>query len=140
VHKLWQKHFKPDRDKYDRVKLVRLTYDHSTNEKPKDRLLAAFFAFAGLSITADEDIDFEDPTRRDELRASLDNFADYLFDDFFLPLKAPTKKNTPAFTDISFSRFEYATPRTYLRRDSRANRQSKRSLSNTRSLSVCYIT
>ncbi|KAG9494796.1 hypothetical protein J7337_013935 [Fusarium musae] len=95
---------RPDRDKYNRVKLVSLTYDHSTSEKSKDRLLAAFFAFAGLSITADRDINFEDPTRQDELRVSLDNFADYLFDNFFLPLKASTKKNTPAFTGISFSR------------------------------------
>ncbi|KAI8710921.1 HNHc domain-containing protein [Fusarium sp. LHS14.1] len=93
---------RPGRDKYDRVKLVSLTYDHSTSEKSKDRLLAAFFAFAGLSITAHEDIDFEDPTRQDELRASLDNFADYLFDNFFLPLKASTKK-TPQPSPASHS-------------------------------------
>lgn len=93
---------RPGRDKYDRVKLVSLTYDHSTSEKSKDRLLAAFFAFAGLSITVDEDINFEDPTRQDELRASLDNFADYLFDNFFLPLKASTKK-TPQPSPASHS-------------------------------------
>lgn len=86
------KGIRPDRDKYDRIKLVSLTYNHSTSEKSKDRLLATFFAFAGLSITADEDINFEDPTRQDELRVSLDNFADYLFDNFFLPLKVLTKK------------------------------------------------
>ncbi|EKJ72467.1 hypothetical protein FPSE_07348 [Fusarium pseudograminearum CS3096] len=88
--------FRPGRDTYDRVKLVSLTYEHSANEKSKERLLASFFAFAGLPITSDEDededIDFDDPNRRDELRASLDNFADYLVDNFFLPLKASTKK------------------------------------------------
>ncbi|KAM0365043.1 hypothetical protein ACHAPK_009946 [Fusarium culmorum] len=81
----------PGRDTYDRVKLVSLTYEHSTNEKSKDKFLAVFFGFAGLPIT-DEDINFDDPTRRDELRASLDNFADYLLDNLFLPLKASTKK------------------------------------------------
>ncbi|KAF5023720.1 hypothetical protein F66182_4224 [Fusarium sp. NRRL 66182] len=93
---------RPGCDKYDGVKLVSLTYDHSTGEKSKDRLLAAFFTFAGLSIAADEDIDFTDRTRRDELRASLDNFADYLFDNFFLPLKASTKK-TPQPSPASHS-------------------------------------
>ncbi|WXC64574.1 hypothetical protein SNK03_010384 [Fusarium graminearum] len=66
-------HFEEDegsragRDKYDRVKLVSLTYEHSTNETSKDRLLAAFFAFAGLPIATDEEINFDDLTRRDEL-------------------------------------------------------------------------
>ncbi|KAI3570629.1 hypothetical protein IWW34DRAFT_903353, partial [Fusarium oxysporum f. sp. albedinis] len=85
IHNFERQDIRPDRDKYDRVKLVSLTNDHWTNEKSKDRLLAAFFAFAGLSTPADEDIDFEEPTRRDELRASLDNFADFLSDNSLLP-------------------------------------------------------
>ncbi|RSL86880.1 hypothetical protein CEP52_015693, partial [Fusarium oligoseptatum] len=48
------------------------------------------------------DIDFEDSTHRAELRAGLDEFADYLVDNFFLPIKASTKK-TPQPTPASHS-------------------------------------
>ncbi|KAI0412237.1 hypothetical protein F5X98DRAFT_367467 [Xylaria grammica] len=52
---------------YNRLALVRLTYEY-----------AAFFRSMALSITGE---------------TSLHSFADYLLDNFFLPLKASTKRN-----------------------------------------------
>ncbi|WXC62416.1 hypothetical protein SNK03_008266 [Fusarium graminearum] len=91
----------PGQDTYDRIKLVSLTYKYSTNKICKGRILVAFFTLAGLPITSGEaeDINFDDPTHRDKLRTSLDNFADLLFNNFFLPLKASigkTPQPTPA--------------------------------------------
>ncbi|RBR09925.1 uncharacterized protein FIESC28_09671 [Fusarium coffeatum] len=50
----------------------------------------------------EKDIDFEDATYRGELKNHLYEFADYLIDNFFLPLKALTKK-TPQPTPASHS-------------------------------------
>ncbi|RSL89011.1 hypothetical protein CDV31_015950 [Fusarium ambrosium] len=72
-------------DKYDRVKLVRFTYEYSISDESRSNLLVALFEFLNLSPSAHEDIDFEDSTHRAELRAGLDEFADYLVDNFFLP-------------------------------------------------------
>ncbi|RBR15414.1 uncharacterized protein FIESC28_07349 [Fusarium coffeatum] len=81
---------------YDRVELVRQMYNRSADDKSKDYILHAFFLSAGLSIDSNEDINFNDSN---ELRASLNGFADYLFDNFFLPLKvnsAKTPQPSPA--------------------------------------------
>ncbi|RSL71270.1 hypothetical protein CEP53_001527 [Fusarium sp. AF-6] len=89
-------------DQYDRVKLVRFTYEYSISEESRSNLLVALFEFLNLSPSAHEDIDFDDSTHRAELQAGLDEFADYLVDNFFLPLKASTKK-TPQPTPASHS-------------------------------------
>ncbi|GKU12870.1 unnamed protein product, partial [Fusarium langsethiae] len=91
-----------DHVKYDRLKLVRFTYEYSTSDESKGRLLTALFEFLDLSPSAHEDIKFEDSTYRAELQAGLYKFADYLVDNFFLPLKASTKK-TPQPTPASHS-------------------------------------
>ncbi|KAK7394090.1 hypothetical protein QQX98_013128 [Neonectria punicea] len=79
---------------YDRVKLVRLTYEYARSKESKDNFLRAFFEFAELPMNEDEDIniDLGDADRRARLRDSLFDFAEYLFENFFLPLKACTKK------------------------------------------------
>lgn len=93
---------KRGQDQYDRVKLVRFTYEYSTNQESKDNVLIAVFEFLKLSASSEEDIDFEDATYREQLKAHLYKFADYLVDNFFLPLKASTKK-TPQPTPASHS-------------------------------------
>ncbi|KAF4979686.1 hypothetical protein FZEAL_4145 [Fusarium zealandicum] len=89
-------------DQYDRVKLVRLTYEYSISQVSKDNVLIAAFDFLKLSISSEEDINFEDVTYRLEMQSHLYEFADYLIDNFFLPLKASTKK-TPQPTPSSHS-------------------------------------
>lgn len=77
---------------YDRVKLVRFTYEYARSEESKGNFLRAFFEFfesAGLPIDTDEDIDLSDTDRQTKLRDSLFNFADYLFENFFLPCILP---------------------------------------------------
>ncbi|KAK2930481.1 hypothetical protein FoTM2_010822 [Fusarium oxysporum f. sp. vasinfectum] len=93
---------KRGQDQYDRVKLVRFTYEYSTNQESKDNVLIAVFEFLKLSVSSEEDIDFQDATYREQLKAHLYKFADYLVDNFFLPLKASTKK-TPQPTPASHS-------------------------------------
>ncbi|KAG4282253.1 hypothetical protein FPRO04_13329 [Fusarium proliferatum] len=93
---------KRGQDQYDRVKLVRFTYEYSTNQESKDNVLIAVFEFLKLPVSSEEDIDFEDATYREQLKAHLYKFADYLVDNFFLPLKASTKK-TPQPTPASHS-------------------------------------
>lgn len=72
-------------DKYDRIKLIHSTYEYSISEESQSSLLIALFEFLNLSPSAHEDIDFQDSTYRAELQAGLDEFADYLVDNFFLP-------------------------------------------------------
>ncbi|EKJ74174.1 hypothetical protein NXS19_010817 [Fusarium pseudograminearum] len=78
--------------KYDRIKLVRLTYEYARSEESKGNFLSAFFQSAAFPMDGEEAIDFGDADLEAELRTSLFNFAEYLFENFFLPLKASTKK------------------------------------------------
>ncbi|KAI1382543.1 uncharacterized protein F4822DRAFT_150778 [Hypoxylon trugodes] len=84
-----------DGSPYKRPQLVRFTYEYALSEESRDNLLRAFFRAMALSMGDDnQSIDFE------ELRLVFFDFADYLLDNFFLPLKASTKKTpqpTPTF-------------------------------------------
>lgn len=68
---------------YDRIKLVRLTYEHSLSDDPRCPFLQEFFRF--VNATIDDCINFDDETRVDEIRSGLNSFADFLVDNFFLP-------------------------------------------------------
>ncbi|RSL78708.1 hypothetical protein CEP52_017609 [Fusarium oligoseptatum] len=93
---------------YDRVKLVRLTYEYARSEESKGYFLRAFFESAGLAIDAEqEDTDLTDAAIQAKLRDSFVNFAEYLFENFFLPLKASTKK-TPQPSPASRSAVQRA--------------------------------
>ncbi|OBS15941.1 hypothetical protein FPOA_13351 [Fusarium poae] len=93
---------------YDRVKLVRLTYEYARSEESKGYFLRAFFESAGIPIDADqEDIDLTDADKQAKLRDSFVNFAEYLFENFFLPLKSSTKK-TPQPSPASHSAVQRA--------------------------------
>lgn len=70
---------------YDRINLVRLTYEYARSEESKGNFLRAFFQSAALPMDGDEAIDLSDADLEAELRTSLFNFAEYLLDNFFLP-------------------------------------------------------
>ncbi|OJD26072.1 hypothetical protein ACJ73_02554 [Blastomyces percursus] len=107
------KHCEPLQSKspYKTVTLVRLTYEHS---RSKDTFLKQFFIFVdndisntngpptfehGLSRFHDFDGQITSPSLRKEAEEAVDSFAEYLFQSFFLPLKAAGSKTpqpTPA--------------------------------------------
>lgn len=70
---------------YNRPLLVRLTYEHARSEESQDIFLRAFFQSMALSVNDENDLDFE--SNEEDLGSGLSRFADYLFDNFFLPCK-----------------------------------------------------
>ncbi|KLU92000.1 hypothetical protein MAPG_10947 [Magnaporthiopsis poae ATCC 64411] len=80
---------------YNRPALVRLTYEHARSEESRDLFLHSFFASMGLPLggdVSDDDVDIAVPEVEGRLRTSLYGFAEYLMDNFFLPLKAASNK------------------------------------------------
>ncbi|KAI8710598.1 hypothetical protein NCS52_01560100 [Fusarium sp. LHS14.1] len=75
---------------YNRTKLVRLTYEFSRSDDPRCPFLQEFLRFVNVAI--DDCIDFNDEAVLDEIRSGLKSFADFLVDNFFLPLKASATK------------------------------------------------
>ncbi|KAI1181981.1 hypothetical protein F5B17DRAFT_225140 [Nemania serpens] len=71
---------------FSRPRLVRYTYTYSLSLESSDYFLRAFFQAVGLPISGDEAISLED------VRSKFFDFGDYLFNNFFLPVKASTKK------------------------------------------------
>ncbi|POR39343.1 Uncharacterized protein TPAR_00459 [Tolypocladium paradoxum] len=85
---------------YNRPRLVRLTYEYAISEESKDNILRAFFKSMMLPVDGDENVDFTDTQLEEETHSNLNGFSEYLFDNFFLPLKASTKKTpqpSPAY-------------------------------------------
>ncbi|ODH33668.1 hypothetical protein ACO22_03286 [Paracoccidioides brasiliensis] len=92
---------------YSRPLLVRYTYEFSRSELSQDTFLRAFFEFMKWDIAeADEakfNINLENEAVKHELHTNLNLFADFLFDNFFLPLKAcgfQTAQPTPAHLSV----------------------------------------
>ncbi|KAI0102885.1 hypothetical protein GGR51DRAFT_525724 [Nemania sp. FL0031] len=82
---------------YNRYQLVNLTHRYALTEESRDNLLRTFFKATDLSVVDDETIDFN------ELRPKFLGFADFLLDNFFLPLKASTRKTpqpTPTYHSV----------------------------------------
>ncbi|KIE01369.1 hypothetical protein MAJ_02710, partial [Metarhizium majus ARSEF 297] len=77
---------------YNRPKLLRLTYEYATSEKSKDNILQAFFNAVGLSMNEQDNVDFSNKETEECILEKLMGFSDYLIDNFFLPLKASTKR------------------------------------------------
>lgn len=69
------------------MKLVRLMYEYSITPDSQGNFLRAFFEAAGLLIDENEDPNLADPQTESKLRDSIINFADYLFNNFFLPCR-----------------------------------------------------
>ncbi|GAB1312272.1 hypothetical protein MFIFM68171_02482 [Madurella fahalii] len=92
-------------NQYNRPLLVRLTYEQARSEESQDVFLCTFFCSVTLSLDVDHlardrDVEFEDKAIEADLRSALFGFAEYLIDNFFLPLKASTKKTpqpSPAY-------------------------------------------
>ncbi|EGE06925.1 hypothetical protein TEQG_05978 [Trichophyton equinum CBS 127.97] len=78
--------------KYSRFLLVRYTYNFSLSELSQDIFLRAFFESMNFNIAVGYDPDFTKDA--DSLRQGVVAFADFLFDNFFLPLRA-SSKHTP---------------------------------------------
>ncbi|PGG97452.1 hypothetical protein GX51_07315 [Blastomyces parvus] len=66
--------------------LVRYMYEYSCTELSQDTFLRTFFESMGLDIAAEHDPDFEH--EENQLSGNLASFADFLLDNFFIPLKA----------------------------------------------------
>ncbi|KAH6629960.1 hypothetical protein B0J18DRAFT_419783 [Chaetomium sp. MPI-SDFR-AT-0129] len=80
---------------YSRSRLLRLTHDHALSPLSQDNFLRAFFSSLELSMDGDGE-----PVTDEPVRVKFFGFADYLFNNFFLPLKASATKTpqpTPAF-------------------------------------------
>ncbi|EER25929.1 hypothetical protein CPC735_043730 [Coccidioides posadasii C735 delta SOWgp] len=75
---------------YKRSLLVRYTYEYSRSELSKDTFLRAFFEFMEVDFVGEGDRDFDDQA---QVGRKLAEFADFLLDNFYLPMKA-TSKNT----------------------------------------------
>ncbi|KAI8648931.1 HNHc domain-containing protein [Fusarium sp. Ph1] len=73
-----------------RTKLVRLTYEYSRSDDPRCPFLQEFLRFVNISI--DDSINFDDKATVDKIRSGLNSFADFLLNNFFLPLKASATK------------------------------------------------
>ncbi|KAF4976838.1 hypothetical protein FZEAL_6552 [Fusarium zealandicum] len=101
---------------YDRVKLVRFTFEYARSEESKGNLLRAFFDIVELPLEADSDedrdIDLTDKAQLALLHESIFGFADYLFENFFLPVKASTRK-TPQPSPASRSAIQKAQGQEY---------------------------
>ncbi|KAI1119836.1 hypothetical protein F5Y10DRAFT_149237 [Nemania abortiva] len=93
-------HFETDRNsnnttQYSPPRLVRLTYEHALSEQSRDYFLRTFFLAMALSIDGQQ---AEDDA--ENLRSAFFDFAEYLMDNFFLPLKGSTRKTpqpSPAY-------------------------------------------
>ncbi|KAL8380599.1 hypothetical protein RB595_005055 [Gaeumannomyces hyphopodioides] len=93
------------RQGYNHPALVRLTHDYARSDDSKSPFLLNFFEHLDLppaGNVADSDVDFANPEVKERLCKSVDAFAEYLMDNFFLPLKAVSSK-TPQPTSIASS-------------------------------------
>ncbi|KAI0101768.1 hypothetical protein GGR51DRAFT_529281 [Nemania sp. FL0031] len=86
---------------FSRPRLVRYTYTYSLSPESGDHFLRAFFKAVGLPIRGDEAFSLED------IRSKFFEFGDYLFTNFFLPVKASTRK-TPQPSPALYSAVQEA--------------------------------
>ncbi|KAL7793095.1 hypothetical protein V8C37DRAFT_112446 [Trichoderma ceciliae] len=83
---------------YNRLKLLRTTYDYAISEKSKDNVLRAFFNAVGLSMDEQDGLDFSTKEVEDQIFSKLVGFADFLIDNFFLPSSTKrTPQPSPAY-------------------------------------------
>ncbi|KAG8671062.1 hypothetical protein FPOAC2_04380 [Fusarium poae] len=75
---------------YDKLKIVKFTYEYACNQSSKDLLVLVALGHMGVLYSSDDNVDLENATLRDALQAGLNRFANLLLEAFFLPLKAST--------------------------------------------------
>ncbi|KAI5865282.1 hypothetical protein GGS23DRAFT_558544 [Durotheca rogersii] len=90
-----------NKNPYNRSRLIRYTFEYAMSETSKDNVLRAFIEALELSTDEVEDDDLE------QLGPKFFDFADYLLDNFFLPLKASSKK-TPQPSPTIYSAIQGA--------------------------------
>ncbi|EEQ28696.1 hypothetical protein McanMca71_001230 [Microsporum canis] len=88
---------------YSHALLIRCTYEYSRSEASKDRFLRAFFESMRMDIAIGKDPDFT--SQGNQLRENLTAFAEFLLDNFFIPLKVPGRR-TPQPSPAHLSVFE----------------------------------
>ncbi|OAA53590.1 hypothetical protein SPI_09297 [Niveomyces insectorum RCEF 264] len=76
---------------YDKLKLFRLTYEYSRSEESRDIFLLAFMQSAKLAID-DQPLDLTDRDVEASICSTISEFADFLIESFFLPLRASSKQ------------------------------------------------
>ncbi|OAX80986.1 hypothetical protein ACJ72_04674 [Emergomyces africanus] len=91
--------------RYNRCLLVQYTYEYSRSVESKDMFLRAFFDTMPVTLDGNEDIDFSNKNLEQQLREAFIDFADYLLDNFFFPLKSAGKK-TPRSSPAPHSTFD----------------------------------
>ncbi|KAL8346244.1 hypothetical protein RB598_000241 [Gaeumannomyces tritici] len=98
------------RQGYNRTALVRLTYEYTISDQSKSLFLTSFFESLALPLdgnVTNADVDFENTEIAADLGTSVDAFAEYLMNNFFLPLKAASNK-TPQPSPITHSAIQRA--------------------------------
>lgn len=87
---------------YNRPLLVRFTYEYTRSEESKDIFLRAFFQALDLQIDSEDDIHLDkNDSESEHLQSGLTQFADYLFENFFLPCKIDaTSPISSFFTNV----------------------------------------
>ena len=79
------------KDEFDRVKLVQLTFEYARSQESQGNFLRAFFESAGIPIDGDDDIALDEADQQAVIQDSINNFANHLFENFFLPrMPCPT--------------------------------------------------
>ncbi|KAL7623277.1 hypothetical protein AAE478_006958 [Parahypoxylon ruwenzoriense] len=71
---------------FSRPRLIRYTYTYSLSQESRDYFLRSFFQAVDLRIGENELVNFED------IRSKFFDFGEYLFNNFFLPVKASANK------------------------------------------------
>ncbi|KAL8337065.1 hypothetical protein RB601_008526 [Gaeumannomyces tritici] len=96
------------RQDYNRPALVRLTHEYARSDE--SLFLSSFFGHLELPLeggVTDPDVDFNNPEVKARLYESVDAFAEYLMDNFFVPLKSASNK-TPQPSPITHSAVQRA--------------------------------
>ncbi|KAH6991932.1 hypothetical protein EDB82DRAFT_573711 [Fusarium venenatum] len=73
---------------YDKVKLVKFTYEYACNQSSRDLIVLVALCRMGIIDSDDYHVNLDDACLRDTLKAGLYRFANNLLQNFFLPLKA----------------------------------------------------
>ncbi|KAI1360322.1 hypothetical protein F5Y08DRAFT_51778 [Xylaria arbuscula] len=73
---------------YSPPRLISLTYKYALSDRARDNFLRAFFQSIGVPVAREDGTDGDPET----FRPSVFDFADYLLQHFFYPLKAEGKK------------------------------------------------
>ncbi|KAM0228891.1 hypothetical protein ACHAPO_010415 [Fusarium lateritium] len=88
---------------YDKVKLVKFTYEYACNQSSKDLIVLVALNRMGIIDSYDYHVNLDDVDLRNALKAGLYRFANNLLQNFFIPVKAwageKARPSSPRFFD-----------------------------------------